>query len=610
MNSFNSRLVIFALFILQISATAFAGPLDDYYLQQFGHTNSAQLQKTILSIVPEQQEPARCGMPAKKGLRRDWNLLEQSTQKVLAKELALPALTGEASFTSVGGHFKIHYATSGSDAPTAAGWVETVAATFEEVYSKYTSLPLGYQRAPTESGAPYDVYLRNLAPQRFYGSTESGVSVSSVGYPNAYTSWIELDNNFTESIYTTPSSGGTFTPLQSLQITAAHEYHHAIQYGYNYYFDIWYAEATSTWLEDELYNDVNQLYNYLDAWLLSHSNLSLDTSESLTTGGGYGRWIFNRYLSEKHSPTAIRNIWEALGVRYSPYGSDIPMAPVIDSVLTTTYGGSLADDFFGFAKRVYIRDWATRTPDETDKIPFYSPIYTYSSYPVNSSSRNKPSVTLPHYSFAYYKFTTTSGMSPFTVNINKTSGIKTALYKNNTEITSDASATSYLLSNFGTTDEIVLLIANTSTVDNQMATFSTDGSTEIVTEPIASSVGGGSSGCFIATAAFGSYLHPQVNMLREFRDKHLLTNTPGRTFVKLYYRYSPPLADFISCHPVLRSLARLALTPLIVFITHPLISVICLFLFVGFILTTLRYVPNNRLQAKTNFLLQEYNPPK
>ena len=69
--------------------------------------------------------------------------------------------------------------------------------------------------------------------------------------------------------------------------------------------------------------------------------------------------------------------------------------------------------------------------------------------------------------------------------------------------------------------------------------------------------------CFIATAAYGSYLEPQVVVLREFRDKFLLTNGPGRAFVGLYYRYSPPAARFISEDPYLRAITRVVLTPLI-----------------------------------------------
>jgi hypothetical protein len=574
MGGFGARLVIFVIAILQFSSAVIAGTLDEYYLQQFGEIKNGQLQKAALSVSADVTGSARCGLPLKKGLRRDWNLLEQSTQKVLAKQLALSVLSGtEQTLVSPTGKFKIHYTNAGADAVPSFGWVQTVAQTFDDVAAKYTGL--GWRLAPTLNNSPYDIYLNNQAAQGFYGVTNSDVPIPSSGHLNAYTSWMELDNDFAERIFTNPSSGGTYLPLQSLQITAAHEYHHAIQYGYNYYFDIWYAESTSTWMEDELYDSVNQLYNYIPAWF-TQSTLSLDITESTSTGGGYGRWIFNRYLAEKHQSAMIRGAWESLANYPSPSGLDISMTPILDSLLSSSYAGSLGADFFGFAKRVYTKQWTSHT-SETGLIHSFLPVATYSTYPVNSTSTDRPAVTLPHYSFAYYKFIPALGT--LAISVSKTSGIQTAVFKKVSGVVSEISGnTSYVVDSFGATTEVVLLVANITSQDGHSASFSTDGTLVPITEPTPLPVVSGSSNsCFVATAAYGSYLHPQVQLLRDFRDRHLLTNAPGRTFVTFYYRHSPPLADFIAKRPLLRGLTRLLLTPVVVAIAYPFTAGVLLF---------------------------------
>ncbi|MFA5646062.1 MAG: chitobiase/beta-hexosaminidase C-terminal domain-containing protein [Candidatus Ratteibacteria bacterium] len=74
--------------------------------------------------------------------------------------------------------------------------------------------------------------------------------------------------------------------------------------------------------------------------------------------------------------------------------------------------------------------------------------------------------------------------------------------------------------------------------------------------------GGGGGGCFIATAAFGSYQEPHVRVLRAFRDRFLLTNSLGKLFVQGYYTYSPGYAAIIEPHPYIRALVRILLLPL------------------------------------------------
>jgi hypothetical protein len=138
----------------------------------------------------------------------------------------------------------------------------------------------------------------------------------------------------------------------------------------------------------------------------------------------------------------------------------------------------------------------------------------------------------------------------------------------------------------------------------------TDSSTEVidgkgvVVEPGAAGVpassgggggGGGGGGCFIATAAYGSYLAPEVSVLRGFRDRRLATTAPGRAFVGLYYRFSPTAADFIRGHRGARLVTRCLLTPLVYSLKYPYVS-LGLLLFFGAVLS--RFV-SMRLRPST-----------
>ena len=89
--------------------------------------------------------------------------------------------------------------------------------------------------------------------------------------------------------------------------------------------------------------------------------------------------------------------------------------------------------------------------------------------------------------------------------------------------------------------------------------------------PLGVDLGSGSSvgACFIATAAYGSAMHPRVVELRRFRDQVLMTTPAGRTLVAFYYRHSPPLASYIAERPAARTAVRIALWPVVAFVARP-----------------------------------------
>lgn len=71
------------------------------------------------------------------------------------------------------------------------------------------------------------------------------------------------------------------------------------------------------------------------------------------------------------------------------------------------------------------------------------------------------------------------------------------------------------------------------------------------------------SGCFIATAAYGSPMAAEVETLRRFRDGVLLTRAGGRACIHAYYRLSPPVARWVARSPALRGGVRLLLAPVV-----------------------------------------------
>ncbi|MCX6400799.1 MAG: hypothetical protein NTX33_12840 [Propionibacteriales bacterium] len=170
----------------------------------------------------------------------------------------------------------------------------------------------GYRVPINDGGAggnwKVDVYLADLSDVGAFGYCSPDEDITTHAPASAY---CVLDNNFAASEY-----GSTNTPTEFLQVTAAHEFFHAVQFAYDVLEDRWFMESTATWVEDEVYDNVNDNRFYLRYGPMGTPHRPLDTYSDAGLSQ-YGSWIFFRFLSERYDftvagiPVIVRRMWEA-----------------------------------------------------------------------------------------------------------------------------------------------------------------------------------------------------------------------------------------------------------------------------------------------------------
>jgi hypothetical protein len=276
-------------------------------------------------------------------IRQHFALLPQDVRAKVSQVMDRPVLS--TSYNTA--HFTIHYDLMGSNRVTPA-YLDSVKAVVEHCWQKEVDT-LGYHPPPHDSNGPdslYDVYIQNMStsgyPYLYYGLTTIDNYLTG-------TSYLIIDNDYQESGFSTKG-------VKALKVTVAHEFFHAVQDGYikaNPEYYVWWMEINSTWMEDVVYNDINDYYQYLPSWF-SSPHKSLMTSDGWHE---YGSGIFNHFISKRFGRDIIKEIWESSRVTVSPDN-------IIDTVLIK-HGSSLENEFQIFTV------WNYFTGTRADTVRYY-----------------------------------------------------------------------------------------------------------------------------------------------------------------------------------------------------------------------------------------------
>ncbi len=241
-------------------------------------------------------------------IQDEWSSFSPDQQAALAQFLTRPGK--QKTFDSPRGFFKIHYDTSGPEAvpPQDANlngvrdYVERLAAYADSSWRTFVTYN-NYLPPPSDKGEggdnKYDIYALAISG---YGATVPEIAADSSW--NDCSSYIIVHN----TLYGFPANqdpeGDT---IGAQKVTCAHEIFHAVQLAYDRDENLAWMEASSTWMEDVVFGEVNDNYNYLPSFFNKPSTGLLYTLGTHM----YGCFIWPEFLQSKLDPLVLRRIWES-----------------------------------------------------------------------------------------------------------------------------------------------------------------------------------------------------------------------------------------------------------------------------------------------------------
>ena len=278
--------------------------------QLLQHYRSLKNKTTTTAASVSSLHDGKCGFGIQAQVLDHW----KEFTPVQQNELSMLIKAGAMQCEIIVGRFRVSFDTTGSNTPALLdyqgnaipnswqAYIDSVGKIFNHVWDIEIDT-LKYSAPPYEIGQSYyNVYVRQFDTV-YYGQTmQIWPPVNGDQSPALYRSYIEIDNDYQE--FNTKGMNG-------LKVTAAHEFHHAIQIGsYGYWGNNLFAyEITSTWMEDVVYTDVNDYYNYLPTYFRQFSDGRSFNSNSY---GGYERCIWAHFLAKRFGRDIMRDVWTAM----------------------------------------------------------------------------------------------------------------------------------------------------------------------------------------------------------------------------------------------------------------------------------------------------------
>ncbi|MCB9450412.1 MAG: PPC domain-containing protein [Anaerolineaceae bacterium] len=257
-------------------------------------------------------------------------------------------------------HFRIHFTLEGNDS-TTIDYAQAVADTMEEIWQIQIDR-IGWPAPPNDGdnggNSRLDVYVMDLMDAEGYGPLGTTKGIGDAGdNPNttaveqyAVSSVMRIENDFSES------SQADRDPITLMRATAAHEFHHAIQHGYDLGDQfLWYHEATSTWMETITFPKEEDATVYVE-FNYEYPELCLGTANPEYSQLMYGDWMFMQSLVDVYGSGIIQRLWEriaadegfdALAKTLSEHGDTIPAAVARYRIQNLVRDYKFAPDFGG-----------------------------------------------------------------------------------------------------------------------------------------------------------------------------------------------------------------------------------------------------------------------